>query len=114
MIGFISNGRYLQSRVDSHPHMYLNNNTGAGMLRFHPQNGIEVFDGNNWTFLPKPSIHLELSPAAESAIDWVVKKMEEEKKLQQLITSNQSVQIAYENFKKAEQQLQVAIHLSNV
>lgn len=57
----------------------------AGMLRYNTSsNTMEVYNGVAW-FPVETTTDILLSPIAQQAIDWSIKKMEEDLKLQSLI-----------------------------
>ena len=57
----------------------------AGMLRYNTSsNTIEVYNGQAW-FSIETTTDILLSPMAQQAVDWSIKKMEEESRLQSLI-----------------------------
>ena len=57
----------------------------AGMLRYNTSsNTIEVYNGVAW-FSIETATDIFLSPVAQQAIDWSIKKMEEESRLQSLM-----------------------------
>ena len=90
---------------------YNSSNPAQGMLRINGSD-MEVFDGNNWTKIYLNNADIGLSGTANSAIDWAIKKMEEEKVWQELAKSNEAVKIALENLNKARQQLDVTAKLA--
>jgi len=57
----------------------------AGMLRYNTNsNTMEVYNGIAW-FSIETTTNILLSPVAQQAVDWSIKKMEEDLKLQSLI-----------------------------
>lgn len=88
-----------------------NNQTMVGMVRYN--NGhLEVYDGNSWLMLSTSPVNIELSGSANSAIAWAMTKMAEEAELQRLSEEHPAVKIAYENMKRAAEQLKATIILS--
>lgn len=60
----------------------------AGMVRYNTSsNTIEVYNGVAW-FGVETTTDILLSPVAQQAIDWSIKKMEEDSKLQSLIAQH--------------------------
>lgn len=58
----------------------------AGMLRYNTSsNTIEVYNGVAW-FSIETTTDILLSPMAQQAVDWAIKKMEEDLRLQSLMT----------------------------
>jgi hypothetical protein len=57
----------------------------AGMLRYNTSsNTMEVYNGVAW-FSVETTADILLSPMAQQAMDWSIKKMEEESRLQSLM-----------------------------
>lgn len=91
---------------------YINNsNTSAGMVRYN-NNNLEVYDGASWHLISGSVASVGLNGAAESAIDWAMKKMAEEEMLKALADAHPAVKIALANLDKAKQQLDATIILS--
>ena len=60
----------------------------AGMLRYNTNsNCIEVYNGQAW-FSIETNADILLSPVAQQALDWSIKKMEEESRLQSLMAKH--------------------------
>jgi hypothetical protein len=57
-------------------------------------------------------ITVGLNPEAESLLDWVKSKQEEEKNWKSLAVNNDAVKIALENLERARHQLDVTAKLS--
>ena len=58
----------------------------AGMLRYNTSsNAIEVYNGVAW-FSIETTADIMLSPVAQHAMDWAIKKMKEEEQLQSLMS----------------------------
>lgn len=58
----------------------------AGMLRYNTNsNCIEVYNGQAW-FSIETNADILLSPVAQQALDWSIKKMKEEEQLQSLMS----------------------------
>jgi len=81
-----------------------------GMLRLNGSN-MEVFDSGVWKHV-STSAGVGLSGAADSAINWAIKRMEEERQWAELAEKNEAVKIALDNLKQARQQLSVTAHLA--
>jgi len=113
----------IKSISTSSPHMY---GTGGGnfpYISYNPANpaqgavringsDMEVFDGSSWQKIYMNNADIGLSSSANSAIDWAIKKMEEEKEWAQLAEKNQAVKIALENLEEARRQLSITAKLS--
>ena len=111
MITGIMGGQYI---TVNHPGGTYYNNTSmpmTGMLRYHSGGRIDVFDGNSWITVSGSST-INLSPSAEQAITWAIQKQKEEAELEKLSKEHPAVAAAYENLKRAEEQLKTTIILS--
>ena len=80
------------------------------MLRLNGSN-METFDGSVWKHV-STSAGVGLSGSADSAINWAIKRMEEEQQWAELAEKNEAVKIALDNLEKARQQLSVTAHLA--
>ena len=111
MITSIMGGQYLT--VHHNGQTYYNNTSqpAAGMLRYHSGGKVEVFDGNSWMTVSGIA-NINLSPDAERAIAWAIRKQKEEQEIEKLSKNHPAVLAAYENLKRAEEQLQVTMILS--
>jgi len=85
-------------------------NPVQGMLRLNGSN-MEVFDGSYWKHLDT-SVSVGLTGAADSAISWAIKRMEEEQQWAELAKENKAVKIALEKLEQARQQLAVTAQLA--
>jgi hypothetical protein len=93
---------------------YVNmSNPSAGMLRYNGSNQcIETYDGAGWLQIASNSACIELTGSANAVISWAMVKMAEEAALQRMASDHPSVKLAYENMKKAAEQLKATIILS--
>lgn len=84
------------------------------MVRYNGNNSsIEVYDGSSWiTMSTNNYATVGLNSVAQSVINWAMQKMAEEKELEQLTKEHPAVKLAYENMKKAAEQLKTTIILS--
>jgi hypothetical protein len=85
-------------------------NPFQGVVRLNGSN-MEVFDGSYWKHIDT-SVSVGLSGVANSAIDWAIKRMEEERQWAELAKENKAVKIALENLEQARQQLAVTAQLA--
>ena len=110
--GITQQGRhmYVHGGYSSNPYVNMNN-PSAGMVRFDGSN-FQVYDGSSWMTISGSIATVGMNPAAESAIDWAMKKMSEEQELLELAKKSKSVSIALENLNKAQEQLKIVAHLS--
>lgn len=68
----------------------------SGMLRSNPSmNRIEVYDGQNWIGIGGDT-HIDLSEPVKETLTWARKKMEEEKKLAELMDKHPGLKDAYD------------------
>jgi ferric-dicitrate binding protein FerR (iron transport regulator) len=75
-------------------------------------NDFRVWDGDGWVQIAASYSTVSLNNSAQSAISWAMNKMAEEAALEQLSESHPAVKAAYENMKRAAEQLKVTIILS--
>jgi RecJ-like exonuclease len=90
---------------------YNTGNMSAGMVRYY-NNELQVYDGLTWLPIQGSYSDVSLTHSANSAIDWAMKKMQEEQELEQLASEHPAIQAAYKNMKKAAEQLKATIILS--
>lgn len=90
---------------------YNTSNMSAGMVRYY-NNEFQVYDGAAWLPVMSSYADVSLSHGANTAIEWAMKKMQEERELEQLASEHPAVHAAYENMKKAAEQLKATIILS--
>lgn len=74
---------------------YINTGSGymnVGDVRFNTNTQIlEVYDGNRWVELHTSHASVGLTPDAESALDWALKRMREDLELEYLAKSNPTI-----------------------
>lgn len=103
----ISNGYTSDPYINSH-----NGQPPVGMVRYF-NNSLEAYDGTSWHKLGEAYPTVSLTKSATAAIDWAIKEMEFEAKLEQLGSDHPAVKAAHENFRRAAEQLKTTIILSN-
>jgi hypothetical protein len=103
---FVSGGNTSLPYVNQNP-----SNPMQGMIRVWGTD-MQVFDGSGWTNIQSSYATVELDGNTQRLLDWAKSKMEEEHELQQLSKENAAVQIALDNLKRAQEQLDVTIILS--
>ena len=98
----------------SGPYVYGNpTSQGVGNMQYNTSNQrLEVWDGNTWQQLNMPMPTVSLNSSAVAAITWAMGKMAEEARLEELSKKHPAVNAAYENLKRAEEQLKTTIILS--
>lgn len=110
--GITSADPFLRISNGESPGVYYNTtNISSGIVRY-TNNQFQVYDGHNWLSVPSNRASIGLSDHAVEAIEWSLKKMKEERRIEELAKSNPAIQIAYDNFKKSEEQLKTTIYLS--
>lgn len=91
---------------------YVNSNTpSAGLVRYKDYT-FEVYDGQTWKTATASAPTIDLSAHIKEILHWAERKMKQETELQTLSREHPAVALAYENFLKAEQQLNTTIILS--
>ena len=110
----INSGPFLSVSGGGNYTPYINmSNPSAGMTRWNGNtNNLEVYDGSAWMTINSNTAILGLTNDANNAITWVLRKMEEESKLEKLAKEHPAINIALENLKKAKTQLDATIILS--
>lgn len=87
---------------------YINQYSGAmnvGDLRYNVSiQRLEVYDGNTWIELNTSHASVGLTPDAENAIDWARKKMDEERRIDELCEK-------FPGLKKAKDNYEVVLNL---
>jgi hypothetical protein len=114
--GISQGGRYITVTGGNPGSNYINNYSGAqgiGNMRFNTSNqNMEVWDGNNWMTLQGSYATVQLDDEAIRILDWARDKRQKEIALETLAKENPVIKAALENFKRAEEQLEVTIHLA--
>jgi len=114
MITGINGGNHVVVTNGNHSGPYISNYSNqsmVGMVRYH-NNNFEVYDGNMWLTLSMPAVNIDLSGSANAAIAWAMSKMAEEAELERLSEQHPAIKAAYENMKRAAEQLKATIILS--
>ena len=88
-------GRYVMVQGGFPATTYINTSPGymnVGDVRYNTQiQRLEVYDGNMWVELNTSHASVGLTPEAEMAIDWAMKKRNEELALEKLAESNSTI-----------------------
>ena len=82
----------------------------AGMVRCNGSS-IEVYDGSNWVMMGLTSPQIELDGVTQEAIQWVRRKMEQEKRLTELAKQHPAVADALEALQRAKEQVKIVTAL---
>ena len=96
----IGGGPFVNVSGGSNYNPYINmNNTSAGLTRWNGNtNNFEVYDGSTWFQLHSNVVNVALTGEATSAISWALAKMEEERKLNELMAQHPGLRDAHEKF----------------
>jgi ligand-binding sensor domain-containing protein len=114
MIKTIMNGAGINVSNGIHSTLYIDmTRTSAGMVRYNGNN-FEVYDGNSWMIIPSGDAQVTLDGVTLESLQWVRRKMTEEKRLEELAKSHPSVADAIDAVRLAEQQLQTVAALCKV
>ena len=87
--------------------------TSAGMVRYN-NNNFEVYDGIHWIIMSSGMVQVSLDGVTLESLQWVRRKMTEEKRLEELAKIHSSVADAIDAVRLAEQQLQTVAALCKV
>ena len=102
----VSNGYTSDPYINSH-----NGQPPVGMVRYN-NNNLETYDGTTWHKLGQAYPTIGLTRSATAAIDWAIKEMEFEAQLEKMSEEHPAVKAAFENFRRASEQLKATIILS--
>jgi hypothetical protein len=102
--GINTSGRYLTVSGGSPSSTYISpGSAGSGMMRYNGNmNCIEVNDGNMWKQLETGYATVELSPDAESLLEWARKERDKQWARDERIRKNPALKKAYEAIQRAE------------
>lgn len=111
MIRNITNGPgiHISGNVYNQPYVDMSR-PSAGMVRYNNSN-IEVYDGTSWLPMVSSYPQIELDGVTQEAIQWVRRKMEEEKQMLELAKKHPSVADALAAVTHAEKQVQIVAAL---
>jgi hypothetical protein len=88
-------GRYIMVNGGYPATTYINTSSGymsVGDVRFNTQmQRLEVYDGQMWLEINSSHANIGLTPDAESALDWALKRMREDLELEYLAKSNPTI-----------------------
>lgn len=98
--GINSSGRYITVSGGPASGPYISpGSSGAGMVRWNSSmNQIEVNDGNSWISMSMGYSTVELTPDAESLLDWARQKRQEEQRLKEMMEKYPALKKAKDNF----------------
>lgn len=90
----------------------LPNHPSVGMVWYNTSlHQLQVFDGSCWNTISSEQ-YVDIMPDASAALDWAIKKMNEESRIEKLAQENEAVKNALTAFKKAEEQLKIISHIA--
>jgi len=103
--GINSSSRYITVSGGSPSDPYISpGSVGAGMMRYNPNmNCVEVNDGNSWKQLDTSYASIELTPDAESLLQWAREQRDKQRAREQRIKDNPALKKAYEAIVRAEE-----------
>lgn len=78
----------------------------------HNTNQIKVFDGSCWVTLETSTGYVGMSYEAEEALEWAIKKRQQEEEWYKLATTNEAVRIALDQLEQAKAKLELITILS--
>ena len=102
-------GIYIAGNNYSTPYVDMSR-PSAGMMRSNGSS-VEVYDGSVWLTLSAGFPQVELDGVTQEAIQWVRRKMEEEKQLLELAKKHPAVADALEALQRAEDQVKIVAAL---
>ena len=116
MINNISTNQSEWLQISS-PSTYINNsysNNGVdGQIRFNfSSQTLDVFNSGTWTPMAHTA-HINPSNRMIEILNWAESKLQQEREVMKMIETNATVADAYNQFKKAEEQLKVVMTLTN-
>ena len=114
MINTIMNGAGINVINGSFSTPYIDmTRASAGMVRYNSSN-FEVYDGNSWITMAGGAAQITLDGVTLESLQWVRRKMEEEKRLEELAKSHPTVADAIDAVRLAKQQLKTVVALCTV
>jgi hypothetical protein len=103
--GINASGRYVTVTGGTASDPYISpGSVGAGMLRWNSNmNNMEVNDGNSWKTLSMNYATVELTPEAESLMEWARKERDKQRTREDAVRRNPALRKAYEAIQRAEE-----------
>ena len=93
---------------------YISSNDSVpmhGVVRYINQQ-FQAYNGGGWLNIPGGSAPIGMNSSAEQAIDWAIKKMEEERRVTELAKTNPTIADALDAVKHAQEQLDIVLALT--
>ncbi len=111
---FTQSSKYVTAYMGSNNDPYFSMSApSSGMLRFNGDSRqMEVYDGTSWRIMSGNSASVSLNPDAEKAIEWALKKIQQEKDWYDLASNNEAVRIALEQLEQAKTRLELTAILA--
>lgn len=111
MIKTISATGSLVASFPMSPPYFSTTSLGAGQVRYNPGTySLEVYDGSYWQPM-NGSVNISLTQHAEDAIQWAIKRMEQEKKIEQYANEYPAVQALKERYDTVKAELYFTMDL---
>lgn len=103
--GINSSGRFVTVSGGQPSSTYISPGaSGAGMLRYNANmSAIEVNDGNSWQQLTTSYATVELTPEAESLLEWAREQRSKQQARKYAAENNPALKKAYEAIRRAEE-----------
>ncbi len=106
-----SAGRYVMVQGGFPSTTYINTSSGymnVGDVRFNTNiQMLEVYDGNRWVELNTSHANVGLTPDAENALDWAIRKRNEEMALEAKAKDNPAIADLLDQRKKIDEQIKI-------
>ena len=111
MINTILNGAGINVIVGGSSTPYIDmTRTSAGMVRYN-NNNFEVYDGNSWIIMSSGMVQVSLDGVTLESLQWVRRKMTEEKRLEELAKNHPAVADAMTAVAQAQEQVAIVAAL---
>lgn len=105
-------GIYIAANNYSTPYVDMSRSS-AGMVRYNGSN-FEVYNGTDWVQFSSSIPQIELDGVTQEAVQWVRRKMEQEKRLIELAKKHPTVADALAAVSYAQEQLDIVTALVDV
>ena len=105
-------GIYIAANNYSTPYVDMSRHS-AGMVRYNGSN-FEVYNGTDWVQFSSSIPQIELDGVAQEAVQWVRRKMEQEKQMSELAKKHPTVADALLARDRAEDAVNIAVALCDV
>lgn len=104
-------GRYMMVNGGMPATTYINTSSGymnVGDVRYNTSmQRLEVYDGNMWIELNTSHASVGLTPDAESAIEWAIRRQREDREIEEKAKNNPALADLLEQKKKIEEQIKM-------